>query len=72
MGFEQLAKNVQPYSPAWAAEQAGVEEGQIIKAYELMVRAMPAVLVHPGRHVTWYGEADTQRAGVGHNQRTIG
>ena len=27
-----------------------------------MAAARPAVLVHPGRHVTWYGEADTQRA----------
>jgi thiosulfate reductase/polysulfide reductase chain A len=33
----------------------------IVRAYELMRNAKPAVLVHPGRHVSWYGEADIQR-----------
>jgi len=61
-GFEQLAEHVKPFTPAWAAEQAQVPVEDIVKAYDLMVKAMPAVVVHPGRHVTWYGEADTQRA----------
>jgi thiosulfate reductase / polysulfide reductase chain A len=61
-GLEQLAEHVKPFTPDWAAAQAGVEARQIEWAYELMVAAMPAVLIHPGRHVTWYGEADTQRA----------
>jgi len=61
-GFDELAKHVEPFTPAWAAEQAGVPAEDIVKAYELMVEAMPSVLIHPGRHVTWYGEADTQRA----------
>jgi thiosulfate reductase/polysulfide reductase chain A len=61
-GFDELARHVKPFTPAWAAKQAGIDEALIVRAYERMVRAMPAVVVHPGRHVTWYGEADTQRA----------
>ncbi len=61
-GFAELARHVQPFTPEWAAEQAGVEAAEINRAYERMVAARPAVLVHPGRHTTWYGEADTQRA----------
>jgi thiosulfate reductase/polysulfide reductase chain A len=61
-GFEELARHVAPFTPEWAAGEADVEARQIERAYELMVRAMPAVVVHPGRHTTWYGEADTQRA----------
>lgn len=62
MGFEQLAEHVKPFTPAWAAQQADVPVQDIVKAYELMVKGMPSVIIHPGRHVTWYGEADTQRA----------
>ena len=49
-------------TPAWAAREAGVDESAILRAYEILVKARPAVVVHPGRHVSWYGEADTQRA----------
>ena len=61
-GFDELAAHVGPCTPSWAAEQAGVAERDIVAAYQLLKAAMPAVLVHPGRHVSWYGEADTQRA----------
>jgi thiosulfate reductase / polysulfide reductase chain A len=61
VGFDQLAAHVSGFTPAWAAAQAGVPESAIVRAYELMRAAMPAVLVHPGRHVTWYGEPDIQR-----------
>jgi len=61
-GLEELARHVEPFTPAWAAGQAGVDAAQIERALELMVAAMPAVVVHPGRHVAWYGEVDTQRA----------
>ncbi len=62
VGFEQLAKHVEPFTPEWAANQAGVPAERIVAAYQLMVEAMPAVLIHPGRHTSWYGEADTHRA----------
>ena len=62
LGLEALKKHVQPFTPAWAARESGVTEKEIREAYRLMAAAMPAVLIHPGRHVSWYGEADTQRA----------
>lgn len=61
-GLQQLTDHVRELTPQWAADKAGVQASDIVRAYELMVEAMPAVLVHPGRHVTWYGEPDTQRA----------
>lgn len=61
-GFEELARQVATLTPRWAAEQAGVREADLVRAFELMAEARPATLVHPGRHTTWYGEADTQRA----------
>jgi thiosulfate reductase/polysulfide reductase chain A len=62
IGFDDLARHVEPYTPEWAAAQAGVPAEKIVAAYSLMVKAAPAVLVHPGRHTSWYGEADTHRA----------
>jgi thiosulfate reductase/polysulfide reductase chain A len=62
LGLDALAQHVAPLTPAWAAQEASVDEAAIVQAYELMKAAMPAVIVHPGRHVSWYGEADTQRA----------
>lgn len=62
VGFEELSRHVAPFTPGWAAERAGVPAERIVDAYRLMVKAMPAVVVHPGRHTAWYGEADTQRA----------
>jgi thiosulfate reductase/polysulfide reductase chain A len=62
VGFDELKAHVATTTPAWAAAQAGVDEAAVRRAYELIKRAAPAVLVHPGRHVSWYGDADTQRA----------
>jgi thiosulfate reductase/polysulfide reductase chain A len=62
VGFEPLAAHVAPFTPEWAAGQAGVPADRIVAALALMVKAMPAVVVHPGRHTSWYGEADTHRA----------
>lgn len=62
VGFDRLKEHVKTFTPEWAAAEAGVAADDIVRAYELMVAAMPAVLLHPGRHVAWYGEADTQRA----------
>ena len=62
MGLEELTRHVTSYTFEWAAQQAGVKADDVRRAYGLMRESMPAVLVHPGRHVAWYGEADTQRA----------
>ena len=62
VGLEELRAHVKDLTPAWAAAEAGVDEARLRKAYQLIRDAKPAILVHPGRHVSWYGEADTQRA----------
>jgi thiosulfate reductase / polysulfide reductase chain A len=62
VGFAELAAHVAPFTPEWAAAEAGVPAARIVEAYRLLVEAMPAVLVHPGRHTSWYGEQDTHRA----------
>ena len=60
LGFDALAQHVRTYTPEWAYLKTGIEP-QIIRrtAREMAARA-PATLVHPGRHVAWYGD-DTQR-----------
>jgi thiosulfate reductase/polysulfide reductase chain A len=62
LGFDELRAHVAAFTPEWAAEEADVEVSAIVDAFTLMREAMPAVVVHPGRHVSWYGEADVQRA----------
>jgi thiosulfate reductase/polysulfide reductase chain A len=62
VGFDALAAHVAPFTPQWAASEAGVPASKIVEAYRLMVAAKPAVIVHPGRHTSWYGEQDTHRA----------
>lgn len=60
-GFEQVAAHVKAFTPEWAAEITQLPAEQIRATAQAMGAAKPAVTVHPGRHVTWYGD-DTQRA----------
>jgi thiosulfate reductase/polysulfide reductase chain A len=60
-GLETLREQVRDCTPAWAAGLTGLPERQIEQVYRLFVESMPRVVVHPGRHVTWYGD-DTQRS----------
>lgn len=60
-GFEQLQQHVQPFNPEWAYLETGLQPDQIRDTARLMAMHAPATLVHPGRHVTWYGD-DTQRS----------
>jgi thiosulfate reductase/polysulfide reductase chain A len=59
-GFEQLAAHVQPFNPEWAYLETGLKPELIRSTAREMANNAPATLVHPGRHVTWYGD-DTQR-----------
>jgi thiosulfate reductase/polysulfide reductase chain A len=59
-GFDKLKEHVRDYTPEWAYGITTVKPDQIRKTAKEMANASPAVLVHPGRHVTWYGD-DTQR-----------
>lgn len=60
MGFDQLAAHVAQYTPEWAADETGLPADQIRQTAREMAAAAPATIIHPGRHVTWYGD-DTQR-----------
>jgi thiosulfate reductase/polysulfide reductase chain A len=59
-GFDQLKNHVQQYSPEWAYGITTIKPHIIRETAREMANASPAVIVHPGRHVTWYGD-DTQR-----------
>lgn len=59
-GFDQLKNHVQAYTPEWAYGITTLKPDVIRQTAREMFNAAPSVIVHPGRHVTWYGD-DTQR-----------
>ncbi|MFY0653170.1 MAG: molybdopterin-dependent oxidoreductase [Cyclobacteriaceae bacterium] len=59
-GFDELKQHVQQYTPEWAYGITTIDPNVIRKTAKEMANASPAVIIHPGRHVTWYGD-DTQR-----------
>lgn len=60
-GFEAFAAEIAPRTPEWAYPITGIAPDVIRETAREMARCRPASLVHPGRHVTWYGD-DTQRS----------
>lgn len=60
-GFDKLATYIKPYTPEWAFGITTLEPDLVRKTAREMAEAAPAVIVHPGRHVTWYGD-DSQRS----------
>jgi thiosulfate reductase/polysulfide reductase chain A len=60
-GFDKLKEYVQPFTPEWAYGITTLDPVLIRESAREMAMAAPAVIVHPGRHVTWYGD-DTQRS----------
>lgn len=64
IGFDELKNSVQSNTPEWAYPITTIEPGVIRETAREMARHRPATLVHPGRHVTWYGD-DTQRVRAG-------
>ncbi len=60
-GFEQFAYEVAQYTPEWAYIETTIDPEVIRETAREMARYMPATLIHPGRHVTWYGD-DAQRS----------
>jgi thiosulfate reductase/polysulfide reductase chain A len=60
-GFDQLKEHVRNYTPEWAYGITTIAPDQIRKTAKEMADAAPAVIVHPGRHVSWYGD-DAQRS----------
>ncbi len=61
IGFEQLKAHIQRYSPENVWLITGIKPELIRETAREMGHQKPAVLIHPGRHVTWYGD-DTQRS----------
>jgi thiosulfate reductase/polysulfide reductase chain A len=59
-GFDLLKEEVKNYTAEWAYGVTTIHPDVIYKTAKEMHDASPAVIVHPGRHVTWYGD-DTQR-----------
>jgi len=60
-GFDRLKEHVKNFTPEWAYGITTIEPALIKMTAKEMANASPAVIVHPGRHVTWYGD-DTQRS----------
>lgn len=63
-GFEQLKASVKNNTPEWAYPITTIKPHVIRETAREMARHAPATLIHPGRHVTWYGD-DTQRVRAG-------
>ncbi len=59
-GFDALKAHVKNMTPEWAYGITTIKPDIIRATAKEMANASPAVIVHPGRHVTWYGD-DTQR-----------
>ncbi len=59
-GFDLLKEHVKEMTPEWAYGNTTIKPDVIRKTAREMAQAAPSVIVHPGRHVTWYGD-DTQR-----------
>ncbi len=59
-GFDQLKEHVKNLTPEWAYGITTIKPDIIRKTAREMGHASPSVIIHPGRHVTWYGD-DTQR-----------
>ncbi len=63
-GFEQLKEAVKDKTPEWAYPITTIKPHLIRETAREMAKNAPATIVHPGRHVTWYGD-DTQRVRAG-------
>ncbi len=61
IGFDQLKAYVAPFTPQWAYGITDIKPEIIIETAREMSEAKPSVIIHPGRHVTWYGD-DSQRS----------
>ncbi|MFC1564528.1 molybdopterin-dependent oxidoreductase [candidate division KSB1 bacterium] len=59
-GLDKLAEAVKENTPEWAYPITSIEPGIIRATAREMASHKPATIIHPGRHVTWYGD-DTQR-----------
>ncbi|WP_282126704.1 molybdopterin-containing oxidoreductase family protein [Marinifilum flexuosum] len=59
-GLEDLLAHITDKTPEWAEKITSISADVIRQTAREMAFHAPATLIHPGRHVTWYGD-DTQR-----------
>ena len=59
-GMNELERHLEDKTPEWAYTRTTIRPEKIVETARFIAGARPASLVHPGRHVTWYGD-DTQR-----------
>ncbi|WP_456384517.1 molybdopterin-containing oxidoreductase family protein [Desulfolithobacter sp.] len=59
-GFETMAEGISEWTLEKAAATCDVPATQIKEVAELLAASAPSVSIHPGRHVSWYGN-DFQR-----------
>jgi len=59
-GFEELKAHVAEFTPEWAAGITNLKADKIRETAREMAFHAPSTIIHPGRHVTWYGD-DVQR-----------
>lgn len=60
LGFDELKAHVAGFTPEWAFPITSLKPEQIRATAREMAKNAPATLIHPSRHVVWYGD-DTQR-----------
>ena len=61
VGFDKLAAEVARYTPTAVYQETGIRPELLVASARELAQAAPHALVHPGRHVTWYGD-DAQRS----------
>jgi thiosulfate reductase/polysulfide reductase chain A len=54
VGFDEMRKFVEPYTPAWAEKETGIPASEIIKIAHEAAAAKPHVIYHPGWMSAWY------------------
>jgi thiosulfate reductase / polysulfide reductase chain A len=60
-GFAELKEHVKDFTPEWAYGITTIKPELIRQTAREMAGASPSVIIHPGRHTTWYGD-DVQRS----------
>ncbi|GAV24165.1 molybdopterin oxidoreductase [Carboxydothermus islandicus] len=65
IGFEEVAAEVEKYTPKWAEEITGIPAATIERITEEFAKAKPAAVVDPGWHVSRYmNSTEMLRAGA--------
>lgn len=59
-GFEEMAEGISEWTLEKASKECDVPVAQIKEVADLLAANAPHVAIHPGRHVSWYGN-DFQR-----------